>query len=228
LGNEQLGSEASKPIIFGAAIEDSDPHVRKTAIRVIGEVIGQLDSEQVIPLVTQILTKEPIASVREAAVMSVLIKLDSEAAVLELFRAREDTNNNVRTSAIYRLGQINSITILSASLKGVEDIDPSIRKNAANYLGRLSAKMDICYIWDLSKLSPDVYDEYFVAFCLAKIEIEKDKTITENQDKERENTINYWFKHLNSEEDTPEGMLFIIWQDGLIKKKQSHCKKGFG
>jgi HEAT repeat protein len=201
----QLGSEASKPIIFGAAIKDSDPHVRKTAIRVIGEVIEQLDSEQVIPLVTQILTKEPIASVREAAVMSVLIKLDSEAAVLELFRAKEDTNHNVRTSAIDRLGQINSITILSASLKGVKDIDPSIRNNAANYLGRLSAKMDIDHDFDLSNLSSDVYDEYFVAFCLAKREMEKDKTITGNQDKERENIINFWLESLDSEEDIQKG-----------------------
>lgn len=122
----QLDSEAVMPIIFGA-VEDSDSHVRTTAIRVIGE----LGSEQGVPLLLEILTKEPITSVREAAV-GVLGKLDSEAAILPLLRATQDTAHNVSVMAVYYLEKMSREIVITALTKALKNVEVSICKSAAN------------------------------------------------------------------------------------------------
>jgi HEAT repeat protein len=213
--SRKLGSEAAMPLIF-RAIKDSDSYVRETAIRAIGE----LRSEQTIPLVTQILTKEPIASVREAAVMSVLGKLDSEAAILELLRATQDTEHNAREMAIHYLEEMNHEIVISVLTKALKNIDTSIRKGAAKLLGKLGNEKIIIDLFEAQlDLKPDVHYEAFDA--LDKVRnraIAKESDVTKHQEVQRKQQIDMWLGYLNSEESIQRGNA-ILYLTSLLGKE---------
>lgn len=200
--SRKLGSEAAMPLIF-RAIEDFDSHVRETAIRAIGE----LGSEQAIPLVAQILTNEPIASVREMAVMSVLGKLDSEAAILELLRATQDTDRNTREMAVHYLEEMNHEIVIPALTKALKNIDASIRKGAAKLLGKLGDERITLDLFEAQLDSnPDVHYEAFYALDkVRKRAIAKGSDVTKHQEVQRKQQIDMWLGYLNSEESVPRG-----------------------
>jgi DNA polymerase III delta prime subunit len=123
----QLKSEVAMPLIV-IAIEDSDPNVRRTAIRVIGE-LGIKDKEA-IPLITQILNKEPSDLVREAVVVFLLSKLDSEAAIRELLTITQDPTPRVRIIARQYLEKKNREIVINFLIKFLKDSDNFIRNSA--------------------------------------------------------------------------------------------------
>jgi HEAT repeat protein len=217
--SRKLGSEAAMPLIF-RAIEDSDSHVRETAIRVIGE----LGSEQAIPLVSQILTKEPIASVREAAVMQVLGKLDSEAAILELLRATQDTEHNAREMAIHYLEEMSRelvIPVLTEALKN-KNIDVYIRKSAAKLLGKLGDERIITDLFAAQlDVNIDVCHEAYYALHEIRIRArDKEISVTESQEVQRKQQIKMWLRYLNSEEPTQRGNA-IYYLTNLLSKEEA-------
>ena len=200
--SRQLGCEAAMPVIF-RAIEDSNPNVRETAIRVIGE----LGSEQAIPLLTQILTKEPIASVREAAA-SGLQKLDSEAAILALLRATQDTDHNVSVMAIYYLEEMSreiGIPVLTKALK--KNIDASLRKGAAKLLGKLGDERIISNLFEAQlDLNTDVHHKaYYALDTVRKRATVKESDVKKHQEVQRKQQIKMSLGYLNSKEPVEKG-----------------------
>ena len=202
--SRKLGSKAAMPLIY-RAIEDADSHVRETAIRAIGE----LGSEQAIPLVTQILTNEPIASVREMAVMSVLGKLDSEAAILELLRATQDTEHNASEMAVYYLEKMNHDIVIPALTKALKNIDASLRKGAAKLLGKLGDERTIPNLFEAQlDLNIDVHHEAFYAlYTVRKRAAAKESNVTKQQEvqRQRKQQIKISLRYLNSEEPVIRG-----------------------
>jgi HEAT repeat protein len=202
--SRKLGSEAAMPLVF-RAIEDSNWYVRETAIRVIGE----LGSEQAIPLVAQILTNEPIALVREMAVMSVLGKLDSEAAILELLRATQDTEHNIREMAVYYLEKMNHEIVIPALTKALKNknIDASLRKGAAKLLGKLGDERIIPNLFEAHlDLNTDVYHEAsYALYTVRKRVAAKESNVTKHQELQRKQQIKISIGYLKSEEPVIRG-----------------------
>jgi HEAT repeat protein len=202
----QLNSEVAMPLIV-IAIEDSDPNVRKTAIRVIG--LLDIKDKEAIPLITQILTKEPIASLREAAVIFVLSKLDSEAAILALLMATQDTNNNVSEIAREYLKEKNSEIVITVLIRASENIEEFIRISAIQLLGELGDGNIIPVLWRANlDLNTDVHN----AACEALNKVRnrakaKRSGVTERQEAQRQDQINVnnWRGYLNSEDPILRG-----------------------
>ncbi|MBD2628803.1 HEAT repeat domain-containing protein [Trichormus variabilis] len=202
--SRKLGSEAALSVI-NIAIEDADFHVRKTAIRAIGE----LDTEQAIPLVSQILIKDPIVSVREMAVMGVLGKLDSEAAILELLRATQDPEYKVSGMATHYLEEMEReavIPVLTKVLKN-KNSDLSLRKSAADLLGKLGDERIIINLFEAYlDLTSDLHCT--ASYAISQIKnraITNENDIKERQESQQKGQINHWLRYLNSEEPTPRG-----------------------
>jgi len=201
----QLDSEVAMPLIK-IAIEDSEPNVRKTAIRVIG--LLRIKDKEAIPLINKILNKEQSDEVREAAVVFVLSKLDSEAAILELFRATQDTNNNVRKTAREYLEKKNRKIVISVLIKALKNIEKSIQINAIYLLGELG---DENIRLDLFKAKLDTRNDVYNAACEALDKVKKraatarESGVTERQEAQRKYQINMWRGYLNSEDPIPRG-----------------------
>jgi HEAT repeat protein len=200
----QLDSEAARPLIV-RAIEDSDPNVRKTAIRVIG--LLDIKDQEAIPLITQILTKEPIASLREAAVIFVLSKLDSEAAILALLMATQDTNKNVSEIARDYLKKKNSEIVITVLIRASENIEKFIRISAIKLLGELG---DGNIIPVLGRANLDLNTDVHNAACEALNKVRnrakaKRSGVTERQEAQRQDQINKCRGYLNSEDPIPRG-----------------------
>ncbi|MGM3305065.1 HEAT repeat domain-containing protein [Anabaena sp. WFMT] len=202
--SRKLGSEAALSVI-NIAIEDADFHVRKTAIRAIAE----LDTEQAISLVSQILIKDPIVSVREMAVMRVLGKLDSEAAILELLRATQDLEYKVSrmaTRCLEKMEREAVIPVLTKVLKN-KNSDLSLRKTSADLLGKLGNERIIIDLFEAYlDLNSDLHcTASYAIFQIKNREITKENDIKERQESQQKGQINHWLRYLNSEEPIERG-----------------------
>jgi len=202
--SRKLGSEAAISVL-NIAIEDVDFHVRETAIRAIGE----LDTEQAIPLVSQILIKDPIVSVREMAVICVLGKLDSEAAILELLRATQDLEYKVSgmaTRCLEKMEREAVIPVLTKVLKN-KNSDLSLRKSSADLLGKLGNERIIIDLFEAYlDLNSDLHRTASYAISQIKNrEITKENDIKERQKFQQKGQINHWLRYLNSEEPIERG-----------------------
>jgi len=195
----QLNSEAAMPLIF-IAIEDSDPDVRKTAIRVIGE-LGIKDKEA-IPLITQILNKEPSHLVREAVVFFLLSKLDSEAAIMELLRLTQDPNPWVTIIARQYLEKKNREIVINFLIKFLKNSENFIRISALHLLGELGneiiipnlfeAQLDL--ITDVHNAASDAIDK------VRKRATAKESGVIERQQMQQQDQIKICRGYLDSEE----------------------------
>lgn len=203
--SRQLDIKFAMPL-FEKAIKDPDPNVRETTIRAVAE----LDIEQAVSLVARILPKESVASVREAAVICVLEKSDSESAILALLQATQDTENNVRVMAAYSLEKMNRktlIPILSKILKN-KIIAPNIRKNAAKQLGELGDESVICDLFEAQlDWNSSIHEEAAYALQEIRRKLSKKDTDLEIHKKEDQNKhqIDHWLVYLKSEEPIPRG-----------------------
>src|SRR4028119_1948084 len=195
----QLNSEAAMPLI-DIAIEDSDPDVRKTAIRVIGE-LGIKDKEA-IPLISKILNKEQSDGVREAVVVFVLSKLDSEAAIMELLKIAQDRTPRVRITARKYLEKKNREIVINFSIKFLKNSDNFIRKSAISLLGELGNEIIIPNLFDAQlDLSTDVHN----AACEAIFKVRQraranDSGVIERQQMQQQDQIKMERGYLDSEE----------------------------
>ena len=201
----QLNSEAAMPLIV-IAIEDSDPNVRRTAIRVIGE-LGIKDQEA-IPLITKILNKEQSDLVREAVVVFVLSKLDSEAAIMELLRITQYPNNpKVRIIARQYLEKKNREIVINFLIKFLKNSDDFIRISALHLLGDLGDEKIIPNLFEAKlDLSTDVHNAACDALDkVKKRAIAKESGEIESQQMQQQDQINMWRGYLDSEEYIPRG-----------------------
>jgi len=201
----QLNSEAAMPLIV-IAIEDSDPNVRRTAIRVIGE-LGIKDKEA-IPLITKILNKEQSDLVREAVVVFVLSKLDSEAAIMELLRITQYPNNpKVRIIARQYLEKKNREIVINFLIKFLKNSDDFIRISALHLLGELGDEKIIPNLFEAKlDLSTDVHNAACDALDkVKKRAIAKESGEIESQQMQQQDQINMWRGYLDSEEYIPRG-----------------------
>ena len=203
--SRQLGSTAAMPVIF-TAIKDSEPHVRETAIRVIGDLIEELKREQLISVLAEIITKDPIASVRESAAR-VLGKLDYESAILGLLRATEDIDHNVSVMAIHYLEEMNRQLVVAVLTKALKNIDVSICKSAAKMLGDIGDEKIVNDLFAAQlDLNTDVHHEASVAlYKVRNRATPKESYVTECQELQRKHQIDYWIKYLNSNEPVARG-----------------------
>ncbi|MTJ51052.1 HEAT repeat domain-containing protein [Dolichospermum sp. UHCC 0259] len=213
----KLGSEATLSVI-NIAIEDADFHVRKTAIRAIAE----LDNEQAISLVSLILIKDPIVSVREMAVMRVLGKLDSEAAILELLRATQDLEYKVSgmaTRCLEKMEREAVISVLTKVLKN-KNSDLSLRKSAADLLGKLGNERIIIDLFEAYlDLNSDLHRTVsYAIFQIKNRAITKENDIKEHQKSQQKGQINHWLRYLNSEEPIERGNA-IFYLTSLLGKE---------
>ena len=199
--SKQLFCEAAMPVIF-RGIEDSEPNVRETAIRVIEE----LGSEQAVPLLTQILTKDPIASVREAAARA-LRKLDSEAAILALLRATQDTNHNVSVMAIHYLEEMSREIVIPVLTKALKNIDASLRQGAAKLLGKIGDERIIPNLFE-AQLDLNTYVHHEASSALDTVRkraTTKESDVKKHQEVQRKQQIKMSLGYLNSEEPVVRG-----------------------
>ena len=202
--SRQLDIKFAMPL-FEEAIKDPDPNVRETTIRAIAES----DIEQAVSLATQILPKESVASVREAAVICVLGKSESDAAILTLLQATQDKENNVRAMAAYNLEKANRkilLPVLSKTLKN-KIIAPDIRKSAAKQLGKLGDESITLDLFEAQlDLNSNISKEADYALQEVKRKLSKQSSDLgihkEEQDKHQ---IDNWLVHLKSEEPIPRG-----------------------
>ncbi len=134
--------------VFNKAIKDSEPQVRDTAIKAIGE----LDIDEAVSFAIKSLPQEMEASVRETAVIWVLNKSQSESAILQLLKSTQDVDHNVSTMAAYGLEQKNRQRILSFLTKFLKDkkVELLVRKSAAEQLGNLGDKSIINDLFEAS------------------------------------------------------------------------------
>ncbi|PSB35865.1 hypothetical protein C7B69_05270 [filamentous cyanobacterium Phorm 46] len=195
----QLNSEAAMPLI-DIAIEDSDPDVRKTAIRVIGEL--GIKDEKAIPLITKILNKEQSDGVREAVVVFVLSKLDSEAAIMELLKIAQDRTPRVRITARKYLEKKNREIVIKFSIKFLKNSDNFIRKSAISLLGELGNEIIIPNLFEAQlDLSTDVHNAACDAiYKVKKRAIAKESGVIERQQMQQQDQINMERGYLDSEE----------------------------
>ena len=201
----QLNSEAAMPLIV-IAIEDSDPNVRRTAIRVIGE-LGIKDQEA-IPLITQILNKEQSDLVREAVVVFVLSKLDSEAAIMELLRITQDPKYpKVGIIARRYLDKKNREIVINVLIKFLKNSDNFIRISALHLLGELGDEKIIPNLFEAKlDLSTDVHNAACDALDkVKKRAIAKESGEIESQQMQQQDQINMWRGYLDSEEYIARG-----------------------
>ncbi len=195
----QLNSEAAMPLI-DIALEDSDPDVRKTAIRVIGEL--GIKDEKAIPLITKILNKEQSDGVREAVVVFVLSKLDSEAAIMELLKIAQDRTPRVRITARKYLEKKNREIVINFSIKFLKSSDNFIRKSAISLLGELGNEIIIPNLFEAQlDLSTDVHN----AACEAIFKVRQraranDSGVIERQQMQQQDQIKMERGYLDSEE----------------------------
>jgi HEAT repeat protein len=219
-----LSSEFAMPVI-NKAIEDSDFHVRETAIRTSAE----LNVEKAVSVAAQILSREPVASVREVAVVCVLGKSDSEAAVLALLQAIQDTDNNVRVISASKLKNIshNILFPLLAKILKNKNIDPNIRKNAAKQLGELGDKSIIFDLFEAQlDLNSNIYKEASHALQKVRNKLNKKdsdlETYTEEYQRQK---INYWLVYLKSGEPIPRGNAILELTNLLDKEVAVHLAR---
>lgn len=207
--SRQLDIKFAMPL-FEKAIKDPDPNVRETTIRAVAES----DVEQAVSLVAQILPKESVASVREAAVICVLGKSETEAAILALLQAAQDKENNVRVMADHSLEEMNRkilIPILSKILKN-KIIAPDIRKNAAKQLGKLGDESVIRDLFEAQlDLNLHISEEANYALQEVRRKLSKNDSDLEIHKKEEQNKrqidhwTDHWLVYLKSEEPIPRG-----------------------
>jgi HEAT repeat protein len=199
--SRKLVNEAAMPVI-SRAIDDSDPNVRETALRVIGEI----GSEQAVPLLTQILTKDPIASVREAAART-LRQLDSEAAILALLRATQDINQNVSVMAIHYLEEMSREIVIPVLTKALKNIDASLRKGAAKLLGKLGDERIIPNLFE-AQLDLNAYVHHEASSALYTVRqraTAKESDVKKHKEVQRKQQIKISLGYLNSEEPVVRG-----------------------
>ena len=202
--SRQLSSELATPVI-SKAIDDSAPEVRETAIRASAEV----NIEWAISLATTILYKEPITSIRETAVISVLGKSISKAAILALLQASQDKDNSVRVMAVYQLKKINSQIILPILAEVLKDrtIYLSIRIGAVRLLGEIGGESVSIDLFEAQlDLNTELSQEAFHA--IQKIKFTS-KRVNEldgcNVQQDQYQKLKHWFPYLKSKDPVPRG-----------------------
>ncbi|MEG3898043.1 HEAT repeat domain-containing protein [Microcoleus sp. SVA1_B6] len=195
----QLNSEAAMPLI-DIAIEDSDPDVRKTAIRVIGEL--GIKDEKAIPLITKILNKEQSDGVREAVVVFVLSKLDSEAAIMELLKITQDRTPRVRKISRQYLEKKNREIVINFLIKFLKNSDNFIRKSAISLLGELGNEIIIPNLFEAQlDLSTDVHNAASEAIFNVRRRVQANESgVIERQQMQQQDQINMERGYLDSEE----------------------------
>ena len=219
--SRQFDIESAMPLLE-EAIKDPDPNVRETTIRAVAES----DVEKAVSLVVQILPQESVASVREIAVICVLGKSESEAAILTLLQATQDKENNVRSMAAYNLKNMNRkilLPILTKILKN-KSIDPIIRKSSAKQLGKLGDESIIRDLFEarldlnssISKESKDALQE------VRKRLSENDSDLKTRKEEQNKRQIDYWLVHLKSEEPTLRGNA-VLNLASLLDKEIAVC-----
>lgn len=219
--SRRLSGKFMMPLI-SEAIKDNDPHIRKVALRTIAES----DTEQAVELVAQILLKEPVTSVRETAVISVLGKSTSEASILALLSATQDAELNVYGMADHILKEMDRATLLPVLAKILKnkDIEPAIRQSAAHQLGDLGDESTLMDLFEAQlDLNLNIQEEAADAWVRIRSKlIRKDTDVQNDEEKERENQINHWRKYLKSEEPIPRGNAVLHLAQLLDKESAVH------
>lgn len=117
--------------VFNKAIKDSDPQVRDTAIRAIGE----LDIDEAVNFAIKSLPQEMEASVRETAVICILNKSQSESAILQLLKS------TARGNAVINLARLlEKNEAINLVKKYLTDRDHYVRGHAIMSLTTLIGK----------------------------------------------------------------------------------------
>ena len=234
--SRQMSREIAMSVL-DKAIKDSDPDVRETAIRVIAE----LDIERAVLLMSEILYKESVASVREMAVVCILGKSDSEPAILALLQATQDTENNVRVMAAHHLGSINHEILLPVLTKTLKNkrIDLAVRISAAEQLGELGNEGITCDLFEAQlDLNLDISKE--AAYALQKVMSKLNKKVSnlgEHKEEQRKRKISNCLIDLKSDEPIRRGNAFLDLTNLLDKERSvdlayqilddsHHCVRG--
>lgn len=215
--SRQLDIELVMPLI-GKAIKDPNPGVRETTIRAVAES----DIEQAVLLVAQILPKESVASVREAAVICVLGKSESEAAILTLLQATQDKENNVRVMAAHNLKNMNRkilLPVLTRILKNKIN-DPAIREISAKQLGELGDKSITRDLLEVQlDLNSNISKEATYALQEVRNRLNREDSSSESsKEDQRKRQVDDWLVYLKSEEPILRGNA-VLYLTSLLEKE---------
>ena len=226
--SRKLSLDIALPI-FNKAIKDPDSQLRDTALRAIGEI----DINQAVNFAINHLPKEMEASVRETAVICILSKSESEAAILQLLRCTEDEDHNVNTMSAYGLEQMDRqkvLSLLTKFLKG-QNNDLSLRILAAEQLGELGDENVVADLFNIF-LDSNKYSQLSATADMSRAKIlERIKTNPQaekaRQEQQKKDLTKHWLKYINSTKPVARGNAVINLAQLLEKSEAINLVKQY-